>query len=416
MKDNTIRLPELLSPAGNFEKLRAAVLYGADAVYFAGQEFGMRSAADNFSLAELEEAIKYCHSHNARAYITVNTMPHWDEIEPLEVYLKAISAFDELPDGMIVADMGVAALKNEILPAVALHVSTQAGIVSHTDALAWYRLGAKRAVLARELSIEDIRQIKARIPEDMELEVFIHGSMCVSFSGRCLLSNHFTGRDANRGMCTQPCRWNYHVYEIEEEKRPDDRLPIVETDRGTFIMSSKDMCMIEHIPELVEAGVSSLKIEGRMKSAYYAAVTANAYRMALDAYADGKPYDPVWHRELDSVSHRPYCTGYFFDNPMENAQICDEDGIRTGYIREKSYIATVQSYDSSTGLAHCVQRNKLVRGSRAELITPGRPGQSFNADVMFDAEGAEIESAPHPSMEFSVKLPFDAKPGDIIRQ
>ncbi len=416
MTNETKKLPELLSPAGNFEKLRAAVLYGADAVYFAGQEFGMRSAADNFSLGELESAIAFCHERGRKAYITVNTMPHWDEIEPLERYLRDISSFGELPDGMIVADMGVASLKNEILPSVALHVSTQAGIVSHTDALAWYRLGAKRAVLARELSLEDIKQIKARIPQDMELEVFIHGSMCVSFSGRCLLSNHFTGRDANRGMCTQPCRWNYHIYELEEEKRPGDRLPIAETDRGTFIMSSKDMCMIEHIPELAEAGVSSLKIEGRMKSVYYAAVTANSYRMALDAYSAGKPYDPMWRRELDSVSHRPYCTGYFFDDPMSDAQICDEEGIRTGYIREKSYIATVRSYDPSTGLAYCVQRNKLVRSSRAELITPGHGGIAFTADEMFDAEGNPIESAPHPSMEFSVRLPFAAKPGDIIRQ
>ena len=412
----TVKLPELLSPAGNFEKLRTAISYGADAVYFAGQAFGMRAAADNFTLDEMREAIAYAHAHSAKAYITVNTLPLVHEIAPLREYLKAISEFDEKPDALIVADLGVASMVREILPMCELHVSTQAGITNHLDCIEWAKLGASRMVLARELSLSDIIQIRQNIPESIELEAFVHGSMCVSFSGRCLLSNHFTGRDANRGQCTQPCRWNYKLYEIEEEKRPDDRLPIMETDRGSFIMSSRDMCMIRRVPELIEAGIASFKIEGRMKSAYYAAVTANAYRMAIDAYRDGKDFDERWLRELDSVSHREYCEGYFFESPLDEAQICSSEGMKTGYIREKSYVAVVKEFDSEKMLAKCIQRNKISKGEVAEIISPGLVGREFAADELYDAEGREIESAPHPMMEFYVKLPFEAKEGDIIRK
>lgn len=418
MPPRKLQVPELLCPAGNFEKLRAAVLYGADAVYLAGNEFGMRAAADNFSLEEISAAADYAHSRGVKIYLTVNTMPRWDEFGALEKYLRYLAQLcgsGSGIDAVIAADLGVAALVREILPGAALHISTQAGAVNHADCAAWHRLGARRIVLARELSLEDIRQIRRRIPADLELEAFVHGSMCVSYSGRCLLSNHFTGRDANRGMCAQPCRWHYHLYEIEEEKRPGQRLPVAETDRGTFIMSSRDMCMIEHIPELCESGINSLKIEGRMKSAYYTAVTANAYRMALDSYASGDyKYDPLWKRELESVSHRQYCSGYFFDDPMENAQICDDKS--NGYIREKAYIATVESYDAESGIAVLIQRNKISRGDTAELITPGKTGQAFTVDTMWDSEGSEIESAPHPSMVFKIKIPFEAKKGDIIRR
>jgi U32 family peptidase len=414
-------VPELLCPAGNPEKLRTAVLYGADAVYLSGNDFGMRAAADNFTLPEIAAAAVYAHRHGVKVYITINTMPRWNEFDALECYLSALARLpesdgsDSFIDAVIAADLGVAALVREYLPDTALHVSTQAGVVNHADCAAWYRLGAKRIVLARELSLNDIKEIRRRTPPDIELEVFMHGSMCVSYSGRCLLSNHFTRRDANRGMCTQPCRWNYRLYEIEEEKRPDKRLPLIETDRGTFILSSRDMCMIEHIPELCECGITSLKIEGRMKSAYYAAVTANIYRMALDSYASGGYiYDPLWKRELQSVSHRPYCSGYFFDDPMENAQMCGEDDAK-GYIREKAYIAAVESYDPQTGIATMVQRNKISRGDTAELITPGKTGRAFTADMMWDKDGNEIGSAPHPSMVFKIRLPFEASEGDIIR-
>jgi len=414
-------LPELLCPAGNTEKLKAAILYGADAVYLAGSAFGMRAAADNFTLEELREALVYAHLRGVKVYLTVNTMPRQGELEALERYLKDLAAMADAdpaacPDALIVADLGVAARAREILPRAALHVSTQAGAVNSADCAVWHSLGASRVVLARELSLEDIRAIREAIPPELELEAFVHGSMCVSVSGRCLLSNHFTGRDANRGMCTQPCRWNYRLYEIEEEKRPDERLPILETPEGSFILSSKDMCMIGHIPELAEAGIASLKIEGRMKSAYYAAVTANAYRMALDAYADGRPYDPAWRKELESVSHRTYCTGYFFDDPMENAQICDEEGMKTGYIREKSYIATVLSYDEESGFATLVQRNKLTAGDGVEVISPGQIGRPFTADTIWDEEGNVLESAPHPAMIFRLHPPFPLKAGDILRR
>ena len=339
MKNKYLKAPELLSPAGNFEKLKAALLYGADAVYLAGQSFGMRSAADNFSVEELNEAVKYTHERGKRLFLTLNTMPHGNEYAALRDFLREIKDFGI--DAYIVADLGVMATLREIIPDAEIHVSTQASIVSPEAAMAYVALGANRLVLARELDLEEIKAIRLRIPQDVELEAFIHGSMCVSYSGRCMLSNLMTWRDANRGKCTQPCRWNYIIY---EEKRPDLPIPIEQTELGTFIMSSKDMCTIEHIPELIEAGINSFKIEGRMKSAYYTAVVTNAYRMAIDAYMNGPEnyeYNPLWLRELESVSHREYCTGYYLDKPMENAQL----GTQTGYIRDKAYFATATEYD-----------------------------------------------------------------------
>ncbi len=408
-----IKKPELLCPAGNFEKLRSALLYGADAVYLAGQNFGMRSAADNFSVSEIYSAVKLAKEYNARIYLTVNVMPHGYEYPELKNYLESLS--ESGIGGIIASDLGVIALIRQILPDTEIHVSTQASIVSAAAAEQYYKLGCSRAVLARELSLEEIKAIRANTTAEMELEAFVHGSMCVSWSGRCLLSNHFTGRDANRGACTQPCRWNYTVHEIVEEKRPDQPLTVTETDRGTFIMSSRDMCMIEHIPELVESGIDSFKIEGRMKSAYYTAVTANTYRMAIDAYfADPANYksDPIWNRELESVSHRDYSTGYYFDDPTENAQVVDS----IGYIREKAYVGVVQSYDQTTGRATVIQRNKITEGEIAELISPGFPGKAFTARELQDEFGEPINSAPHPLMKFSLCLPFPAKPGDIIRK
>ena len=301
-----------------------------------------------------------------------------------------------------------------MLPSTEIHISTQAGAVSHADCNFWYENGASRVVLARELSFEEILNIKSRVDPALELECFIHGSMCVSWSGRCLLSNHFIGRDGNRGLCAQPCRWEYNLYEIAEVKRPEMRFPIEETDLGTFILSSKDMCMIEHIPELVESGIASFKIEGRMKSAYYAAVCANTYRMAIDAYcnnpADYK-YDPAWLRELESVTHREYCTGFYFDSPMENAQTVT----LPGYLLEKAYLATVESWDSESGRAVLIQKNKMLDNSIVECLTPGQTGRQLLATDMRDEKGEKIESAPHPMMRFSVKVPFELHPGDIIR-
>ncbi len=410
---------ELLSPAGNFEKLRAAMRFGADAVYLAGKSFGMRSAADNFTDEEIAEAAKYVHERGKKIYLTVNTMPHGAEYPHLRAYLKSLEGAGI--DGMIVSDMGVFATVRELLPEMDVHVSTQASIVSPAAAKAWAALGATRLVLARELNMGEVRAIREALDPAVELEAFVHGSMCVSYSGRCMLSNQFTGRDANRGGCAQPCRWNYTIV---EEKRPDERLPVLENENGTFIMSSRDMCTLRHVPELIEAGISSFKIEGRMKSAYYTAVVTNAYRMAIDAYLRdpaGYVFDEGWYREVESVSHRAYSTGFWFDDPKQNPQLTED----VGYIREKAYFATVvgdivpEQLEKENGqgkLCRLMQRNKVSLGDKAELLTPGRVGIPFTVEELYDAQGAPIVSAPHPMMEFYTRLPVEAEVGDIIRQ
>ena len=405
-------MKELLLPAGNFEKMTAALRYGADAVYLAGKTFGMRSAAANFENEELFEAVKYAHSLGKKVYITVNVTPHSDEYSALEDYLRLLKEVS--PDALIIADVGVFTLAQKILPDIQIHISTQAGAVSHADCNFWHNLGASRVVLARELPLTEIEMIREKTPESLELECFIHGSMCISWSGRCLLSANINGRDANRGGCSQPCRWNYSLYEIAEEKRPNLRFPIEENELGTFIMSSRDMCMIEHIPSLMKSGISSFKIEGRMKSAYYTAVCANTYRIAIDKYLkdpDNFTYDPLWLRELESVSHREYCTGFYFDQPSDNAQTVTRDG----YLVEKAYLAYAVSYDETTGRATFKQKNKVVSGAKVELITPGTVGREIEAVDMRDENGEAIESAPHPFMLFSIKVPFPVHEGDIIR-
>ena len=417
--------PEILSPAGNFDKMKSAVLYGADAVYLAGDDFGMRAAADNFTLPELFEAIKYAHERGVRVNLTLNTMPHTDEYPKLTEFVKSLNGSGI--DAVIAADLGVMALVREYLPETEIHVSTQQSTVSAATCREWHRLGAKRVVLARELTLSEIKEIRANTPPELELEAFIHGSMCISYSGRCLLSQHFVGRDANRGKCAQPCRWNMSyapadyvadegcsVYEISEEKRPDNRVPVMENERGTFFLSSKDMCMIEHIPELMESGIDSFKIEGRMKSEYYAAVVTNTYRMAIDRYLadpDGYKYDPAWLRELESVSHREYNTGYYFAKPMEDANTAKQPG----YMKEKAYLCRVSAYDKESGTAHFIQRNKVFANSDTEIITPGSIGRPLHLGELFDKDGNSIESAPHPYMEFSAKVPFEVHPGDIVR-
>jgi len=414
-------MPELLSPAGNFEKMKAALLYGADAVYLAGHCFGMRSAADNFDDAALFEAAEYVHSRGKKMYVTVNTMPHGYEYPRLRSYLELIGQVR--PDALIVSDLGVFATAREILPDMELHISTQASIVSPAAANAYAALGAKRLVLARELTLSEIRAIRDALPPNVELEAFVHGSMCVSYSGRCLLSNSLTGRDANRGACTQPCRWNYTIV---EEKRPEEPYPIEQNALGTFIMSSKDMCTISIIPELITAGIDSFKIEGRMKSAYYTAVTTNAYRMAIDAYLadpDAYVYDSRLLRELESVSHREYATGFYRDEPMEEPQVASN----TGYIREKAYFATALPYDDialptslvaeneNGNLYPFIQRNKVCVGDSAEMISPRKLGQPFCVQELYGADGTPLESAPHPAMIFYARVPFAVCEGDIMR-
>ena len=421
MKTQLPKKPELLSPAGNFEKMKAAYRYGADAVYIGGKLFGMRSAADNFTVEEIFAACEYAHKRGKKLYLTVNTMPHGDEYPALREYLESLK--DSGIDAMIVADLGVLTEAKRILPNVEIHVSTQAGIVSPESALAYVALGAKRVVLARELTLDEILNIRRAIPEDVEIEAFVHGSMCVSYSGRCMLSHHLTGRDANRGGCTQPCRWNY---KIVEEKRPDVPLPIEENELGTFIMSSKDMCTVGIIPQLVAAGINSFKIEGRMKSVYYTALVTNAYRIAIDAYySEPETYrlNEALLRELDSVSHREYCTGYYLDNPLDEAQLASN----VGYIREKSYFATALEYDINTlpeglvyeneegRLALFMQKNKVKVGETAEIISPNKCGRAFLVREMYGEKGEAIDCAPHPFMRFFVRIPFEVCDGDIMR-
>ncbi|MBQ4117072.1 MAG: U32 family peptidase [Clostridia bacterium] len=403
---------ELLSPAGDMEKLKSALLYGADAVYMAGNVFGMRAAATNFSVEQIYEAVKYAHSLGKKVYLTVNTMPHWYEYEALEKYLNDIKDADI--DALIISDIGVFETVKRILPNMEIHISTQANSVSHAACNAWHRMGAKRIVLARELNFDEIRAIRSKISPELELECFIHGSMCISYSGRCLISGNLNARDANRGACSQPCRWNYKMYEIEEEKRPDERMPVIETNEGTFIMASKDMCMIEHIPDLMECGINCFKIEGRMRSAYYTACVTNAYRMAMDSYMkdkDNYTYNPLWKRELESVSHRDYSTGFFYDKVNEEANI--STGNKN--VCEQSYYAIAEGYDADTGLAYFRQRNKFKVGDKAELLSPGTVGRGFTVNEIFDEKMNLLESAPHPGMYVYVKTPFEVKPGDILR-
>ncbi len=418
-------MPEILSPAGNFEKLRAALRFGADAVYLAGRSFGMRSACDNFGPDELREAVSLVHSLGKKVYLTVNTLPHGDEYPALRKFLSGTSELGI--DGYIAADLGVISLIRKLMPRSAVHVSTQASICSPEAAAAYAALGARRLVLARELTLGEIRAIRDSLPPEIELECFVHGSMCVSYSGRCMLSNMLAGRDANRGECAQPCRWNYTLM---EEKRPGERIPVEETPQGTFIMSSRDMCMIEHVGRLYAAGVSSFKIEGRVKSAYYAAVVTNAYSIAVrelgEAVAAGmRPEDfrpsPELMRELMCVSHREYCTGFYFERPEENANLVT----MPGYVRDKAFLAVAEgsrdvpfplrAETSSGRLYRFRQRNKLSRGDTVQLLSPGMTGRAFRADELWSEDGLPLESAPHPGMVFYTRLPFEASEGDILR-
>ena len=407
-----MKRPEILSPAGNFEKMKSAILYGADAVYLSGKIFGMRAAADNFSVEEMAEAVAYAHERGVKVYLTLNTMPRESEYEMLREYLEKLRSISL--DAMIIGDIGVLALVRDMMPDMEIHISTQANAVSSADCLAWYRLGAKRVVLARELTLEEIKVIRANIPDELEIECFIHGSMCISYSGRCLLSGHIIGRDGNRGMCAQPCRWNYTVrgYEIAEEKRPDFVMPIEEHAGETFIMASRDTCTVEHIPELIEAGINSFKIEGRMKSAYYAAVVTNTYKMAVDAYFSGNyEYNPLWYRELLSVSHRSYATGYYFSNSFMDANTAEDNG----YIKDKAYLSVVLDYNADSLEALMSQRNKMKLGEKIEVLTPGRVGRSIEITALYDENHEPIDATPHPYMTFYAKTSEPLLAGDIIR-
>ncbi len=395
-------IPELLAPAGDMERLEMALHYGADAVYLAGKQFGLRASAGNFDNEEMRRAVALSHSRGAKVYVTVNVLPHEHQLLSLPAFLE--DAADAGVDGFIIADLGVLSLAKRHAPNVPIHISTQLGVVNSETAKMLYDLGAKRVVLAREMSMENIRTFRANIPKDLEIEAFVHGAMCVSFSGRCLLSNYITHRDANGGACSQPCRWKYHLV---EEKRPDDYFEISE-DGGTFIMNSSDMCMIEHIGELIDAGVSSFKIEGRMKRAYYAAVTTNAYRHAIDDYIAGKPFDKTWLDECMKVSHRKYSTGFYFGEPGQ--YYADAH-----YFTDADVCGIVQSCDAD-GNAIVSQRNKFCVGDTLELVTPDKKPVAFTVNELRNADDELMESAPHPMMELHMHLPTQCGKLALLRK
>ena len=396
------RKPELLAPAGDMERLKMAVLYGADAVYLAGTSFGMRSFAGNFSPQELPEAVRYAHSHGVKVHVTVNTMPRSGELDALPAHLALLN--DCGVDALIIADLGVFRMAEKYAPNCERHVSTQVSVANYACAAAWYDLGAKRVVLARELSLEEIRSIRRNTPPELELEVFAHGAMCVSYSGRCLLSNYMTGRDSNRGACAQPCRYQYALM---EEKRPGEYFPVFEDEKGTYIMNSRDMCMIDHIDDLMEAGVDCLKIEGRAKSAYYAAIVTGAYRHALDDAAAGRPLDPVWRDEVEHVSHRRYSTGFFYGQPGQYYQ-------SSRYIRQWQVCAIVTDCDSQ-GNATLSLRNKFAAGETLEVVGPDFRPLAFTAPVMRNMDGSALEEPRNPQMLFRMQLPCQVPSFSIVR-
>ena len=394
---------ELLAPAGDPERLEMAVAYGANAVYLAGTMFGMRSFAGNFTPEQLRQAVTFCHSRGVRVHVTCNTMPRNEEVARLPEWLEFLE--DAGVDAIILADVGTLALAKRHAPHVQCHISTQASVVNYQSAAAWHDLGASRVILARELSLDEIREIRAKAPKELELEVFAHGAMCVSYSGRCLLSNYMTGRDSNRGACAQPCRYQYALM---EEKRPGEYFPVYEENGETYIMNSRDMCMIDHVPELLEAGLDSLKLEGRAKSAYYAAIVTGAYRHAIDAAAAGQPLDSVWRDEVEHISHRHYSTGFFYGQP---GQYTDS----SRYIRDWQIVAKVLSCDEE-GNARLTLNNKFAVGDQLELVGPDVRPQALTVEGLWDEEGTPLTEVRKPQMVFSMKLPCPVPPLSLLRR
>ena len=394
---------ELLSPAGDMERLKMSVLYGADAVYLAGTDFGMRSFAGNFTPEELPKAVAYAHEHGVKVHVTVNTMPRNEEITQLPAYLEQLD--DAGVDALIVADLGAFTLAGKYAPHCERHISTQQSIANYECAKAWYDLGAQRVVLARELSLEEIRHIRENTPKELEIETFGHGAMCVSYSGRCLLSNYMTGRDSNRGACAQPCRYQYALM---EEKRPGEYFPVFEDEKGTYILNSRDMCMIDHLQDLMDAGIDCIKIEGRAKSAYYAAIVTGAYRHCIDDVAAGRPIDPVWRDEVEHVSHRIYSTGFYYGYPGQYTE-------HSRYIREWQVCGIVESCDEH-GIATVSLNNKFREGDELEVVGPDLRPFPMVAGGMLDAEGAPLAEPRTPQSIFTVPLPRPVPPMSILRR
>lgn len=400
--------PELLAPAGNMEKMKMALLYGADAVYLGGQAFGLRAFGGNFTYEELKEAVVFAHSLGKKVYVTVNIFPHNSDIEKLPDYLKFLASIKV--DALLVADLGVFFMARKLVPELPLHISTQANNTNWAAVNAWHELGAERVVLAREMSLAEIKEIRTKC--SVELEMFVHGAMCISYSGRCLMSNYFTGRDSNRGSCAQPCRWKYALV---EETRPGQYFPVMEDEKGTYIFNSKDMCLMPNLTDVLESGVDSLKIEGRMKSVHYAASVTKAYRMAIDSYFDDPDNFAVkdeWLSELDKVSHRAYTTGFYYGNPTEKDQIYGT----SSYQQTSDFVGLVLSYNEKTGWATVEQRNNMKVGQEIEIFQPQLDGFRQVLTEMVDDEGNEIDVAPHPQQIVKIKMEKCVEPYAILRR
>ena len=398
-----MRKLELLSPAGDMERLKMAVLYGADAVYLAGTSFGMRSFAGNFSPEDLPQAVRYAHDHGVKCHVTVNTMPRNDEIARLPAYLEQLDSAGV--DALIVADLGAFMLAGKYAPHCERHISTQQSIANYECAQSWFDLGATRVVLARECSLDEIRTIRQKVDPKLEIETFGHGAMCVSYSGRCLLSNYMTGRDSNRGACAQPCRYQYALM---EEKRPGEYFPVFEDEKGTYILNSRDMCTIDHLKDLMDAGIDCIKIEGRAKSAYYAAIVTGAYRHCIDDVAAGRETDPIWRDEVEHVSHRIYSTGFYYGQPGQYVE-------NSRYIRQWQIVARVEEC-SEDGLALCSLNNKFSAGDALEVVGPDLRPFAVTAQGMRDADGMPLDEVRTPQSRFTLQLPKAVPPMSLLRR
>ena len=408
---NMNKKPELLAPAGDLEKLKTALVYGADAVYFGGELFSLRAGAGNLTIEEIEEGAEFAHELGKKLYMAVNVFAHNDDIGNLIKYLESVK---HIPiDAFIVSDPGVIQIIRQVIPGAELHLSTQANTTNWASAAFWHQMGIKRIVTARELSFKEIKEIKANTPDTLEIEAFVHGAMCISYSGRCLLSNFMTNRDANRGACSHPCRWKYSLM---EEQRPGEYIPVEEDERGTYFFNSKDLCMIRNIPDLVDAGISSFKIEGRMKSIFYVAVTVGAYRRAIDAYfedPEGWSFDEDWFNELTKVSHRDFTTGFYYSRPGDEGQNYGT----SSYVKDYIFLGLVKSYDSETGMAVVEQRNKMVTGDKVEVFGPGVGYFDQTISEMYDDKSGEpIEAAPHAQQLVKIKMDRPVKENFMLRK
>lgn len=402
--------PELLAPGGSLEKLKTAIRYGADAVYIGGEAYSLRVAAENFSVEDMKRGLEFAHQRGKKVYLTANIIPHNSDIAEFEKFISEIAPLGF--DAVLISDPGMFEITRELAPNLPIHISTQANNVNYKSASFWYKQGAKRVVLAREMSLKEIKEIREKTPKELELEAFVHGAMCISYSGRCLLSNYMTARDANQGACSHPCRWNYFLV---EETRPNEYMPVYENERGSFIFNSKDLCMIEHIPEIIESGITSLKLEGRVKTAYYVATVVKAYRDEIDRFLDNPEkykFNPESMEELLKVSHRPYSTGFYFGKPNENSQVYTT----SSYIREYDLIGLITDFDEKTGIATISQRNRFFKGDEIEVLRPNKPYFSQKIEFMQDEWGNDIDVARNAEMTVKIKLNDTAEAGSMLRK